>query len=330
VSEPRSNIFQLIKGMQSMIKVITKIKPEDSVLVIADTALENAWCAQIITAALESMGYKPISITLPPPEFGKVEPPQPVAAAMKAANVTFDVGGPSSNRIHTTARREASTAGAKYYLADPPDTLDVLSRGISASDINLIKKRTERLARALRKAKIAKVTTPAGTNITMSVSGRESLELHPKGTVVSQLNDYAEAAIAPVEGTAEGTIVVDLGVRGGPVLIKGPLRLVVKSGKIVNVSGNAEKVDLLKKILATDENANNIAELGIGTSHIIPVEARDTARDGARLGTAHIGIGRNDDMGGKTWSAIHIDAMLDQATVELDGRCVLRDGTLFI
>ncbi len=311
-----------MKGLQSMIKVCTEIRPEDSVLVIADTELEDIWFGQIFTAVLESMGYQPISLTLPPREFGKVEPPPPVAAAMKVANVTFSIG--RGVTAHSTARREARAAGAKYYFFSPSIMLDVLSRGIRTSDINLLKKRTEGLARVLRKTKTAKVTNTAGTNITVSLSGRQSLAL------LSQLPDYAEAAITPVEGTAEGTIVVDLAVRGGPTLIKGPLRLVVKLGKITDISGDTEKVDLLKKLLATDENANNIAELGIGTSHLIPAEARATARDGARLGTAHIGIGRNDDIGGKTWSAIHMDAMLEQASVELDGQCVLDRGKLLI
>ncbi len=327
MSELRRNTHQLMKGLQSIIKVCTKIKPEDSVLVIADTELESIWFGQMTTDVLESLGYQPISLTLPPREFGKVEPPPPVAAAMKAANVTISIG--RGVTAHSTARREATAAGGKYWFFTPSVMLDVLSRGIGASDINLLEKRTEGLARVLRKTKKAKVTNPAGTNITMSLSGRESLALHPK-CPIGQLGDYSEAAITPVEGTAEGTIVVDLAVRGGPELIKGPLRLVVRSGKIMDISGSAEKVDLLKKLLATDENANNIAELGIGTSHLIPAEARATARDGARLGTAHIGIGRNDDIGGKTWSAIHMDAMLEQASVELDGQCVLDRGKLLI
>ena len=163
----------------------------------------------------------------------------------------------------------------------------------------------------------------------MSLTGREGLAIHPMSDLGS-LPYYAEAAIAPVEGTAEGVIVADLEVVGWEYLLREPLHYIVKGGKVVNVSGCAEEADRLREIITTDEGANNIAELGIGTSHIIPWAMQGTRRDAARIGTAHIGIGRNNDIGGTTWSHIHLDSLMGQATVELDGQHVLRDGTLLI
>jgi len=205
-----------------------------------------------------------------------------------------------------------------------------LKGGASASDYNLISERTEHLAQMLTEANTAKVTTPLGTNITMSLHGREGLALHPMGRVIGVLPDQAEAPISPVEGTTEGTIVVNLSILGWDYLLREPLRYTVKSGRVTDISGDAKEVDRIQKIYATDENANNIAELGIGTSHIIPGEVHGTRRDAARSGTVHIGIGRNNDIGGKLWSAIHLDSLMDQVTIELDGHCVLRDGVLLI
>ena len=99
---------------------------------------------------------------------------------------------------------------------------------------------------------------------------------------------------------------------------------------MTDISGSTQDADRLRTIAATDENATNIAELGIGTSHIIPWPMHGTRRDAARLGTAHIAIGRSDDIGGKVWSNIHVDGLMSQPTIELDNQCVLREGTLLI
>ena len=69
-----------------------------------------------------------------------------------------------------------------------------------------------------------------------------------------------------------------------------------------DVSGFEDDVKRLRKIMASDENASNIAELGIGTSHTIPRVYRATRRDGAMSGNVHIAVGRNNDIGGQTWS----------------------------
>ena len=45
-----------------------------------------------------------------------------------------------------------------------------------------------------------------------------------------------------------------------------------------------------------------------------------------KLGTIHIAVGRNDDIGGETFSQIHNDFLLTKTTVWLDGTCILENG----
>ena len=54
------------------------------------------------------------------------------------------------------------------------------------------------------------------------------------------------------------------------------------------------------------------------------------SQDAARLGTVHFALGRSNNIGGNTVSEVHWDALMGQATVELDGRSILEDGTLNI
>jgi leucyl aminopeptidase (aminopeptidase T) len=48
--------------------------------------------------------------------------------------------------------------------------------------------------------------------------------------------------------------------------------------------------------------------------------------DDALLGTVHLAVGRNNDIGGKTLSAIHNDLLMTQPSLELDGVRVLEKG----
>jgi len=277
----------------------------------------------LVMDVANSIGAEAIMAVMEPREISGQEPPHAIAVTMTSVNAVIHITN-GQGIGHTNARKEATDAGVRFYsMIEVPE--DYFKREITSADIEQIKEHTQRLAEKLTKAHHVRVSTPAGTDITMSLEGRPGLALQPMWEVLGGLPDYAEAAIAPVEGTAEGTMVFDIGFIGWAYLFREPIRCVVKSGRVVEIS-KGEDADRLRKIAATDENAPNIAELGIGTSHTIPRIYRATRRDGGIIGTAHIAIGRNNDMGGQTWSRIHADGLMDRPTIELDGKIVVNNG----
>ncbi|MDP6179452.1 MAG: hypothetical protein QGG48_06125 [Desulfatiglandales bacterium] len=104
----------------------------------------------------------------------------------------------------------------------------------------------------------------------------------------------------------------------------------VKDGKVKDILSGGQYSEKVRNILSNYENADNIEALGIGISHIVPFPIYGTRRDGARIGTAHVALGRNNDIGGETLSDVHMDALMDKVTVELDGNRVLNNGVLLI
>jgi len=79
--------------------------------------------------------------------------------------------------------------------------------------------------------------------------------------------------------------------------LKQPIRCVVRSGRVVEVSKGDEDAERYRRLAATDENASTIAELGIGTSHTIEKKYLTTRYSGGMAGYVHIAIGRNNDIG---------------------------------
>jgi leucyl aminopeptidase (aminopeptidase T) len=319
---------ELMQGIRNAFEARMAVREKEHVLILSDDDGGSIWLGQLTMDVIHSMGAEAVLVAINPDDIVGEEPPPQVAAAMKVVGAIFRISD-KADLVHSTARKEATAAGARYYILSPAE-VDDLKVPISSADLQVIKDRSVNLSQRLAQTRVAKVTTSAGTNLTMTLTGRQSLALHPLNQVIASLNDYAEAAIAPIEGSAEGTIVADVCILQWNYLFREPLRIKVAAGRVVDVSGPEHDAERLRKALATDADASNIAELGIGTSHIIPLVMRGNRRDAARIGTAHIGIGRNDDIGGKTWSNIHLDCLMSQTYVELDNVPILKDGRLLI
>lgn len=322
-------MFDIINGFRSILNACDVVKPGERILVIADNEGQSMWLGQLLMNLISSMGAEAVLMVINPPEMRGADPSATVAAAMKSANVSIRVTDEKAALVHSTARKEATALGARYCLFDSIP-IEHIIKGASVEDIRAVAERTENMAKLLDQTKVAKVTTPAGTNITVRLAGRKAIPLHPLSPVVAGMPYYAEAASAPIEGTAEGIIVVDLGFIDWGYILNKPVYLTVKEGVVVAIEGAKQETDRLNAALLKYKNAGNIAEFGIGTSHIVPLPMRGTRQDAARLGTMHFALGRNNDIGGNTLSEVHWDVLIDQPTVELDGRCILEDGNLNI
>lgn len=318
----------ITSGIQSILKACEVVQAGNTVLIIADNDGRSMWLGQKTMDIVDSLGAKTSMIVINPPEMRGAEPPATAAAAMKCVDTCIRITTGAS-LVHTTARKEATAVGMRYCtIGNIP--LEDIRKGAETEDIRLISDRTRALAEKLTSAKQATIRTPAGTDIVLSIADRPGISLHPLSTLVSGMPYYAEAAIAPMEGTAQGTIVVDVAFIDWDYVLLEPVRLKVKDGQVVDFSGPVREIKRLEKVFSSYENARNIAELGIGTSHIIPMPILGTRRDAARMGTAHFALGRNNDIGGQTWSEIHWDMVCNNAMVELDEKPVLKGGKLII
>ena len=319
--------MDLSKNLRSILEGCEAVKPGEKILIVADNEIPTARLGQKLLDVILSMGNDATLAIIPSREIDGAEPSAAVAAAMKAVNAIFSVAA-KATISHTTARKESTALGVRFHLIT--GTEKDLEKEISVEDFRLVKERTIKLSKALRKAKVARVTTKSGTDITFEIGGRPTLAVYPGNPFNGPIPYYAESAVTPIEGTAEGTIVVDLAFRNWNYLLEEPVKIAVKGGKLVDISGAKKDVDRLWQLAKTDENATNIAELGIGTSYILPRPLSGSSLDFARYGTAHIALGRNNDIGGNTMSLIHQDVLMNEPTIELDNQCVLRDGVVVI
>ncbi len=165
------------------------------------------------------------------------------------------------------------------------------------------------------------------TDLTVSLGGR-----HGEVDAGHTNMPGGEFFFAPVEDSAEGTILFDLptDMEGAPVA---GIRLTFRAGKVVEASAEQGE-DVLLAALDMDDGSRFLGELGIGCNTGITQPMRNILFDEKMAGTVHLALGRSyPHVGGTNVSALHWDLIKDLRTtgrLELDGETVQESGTWLI
>jgi leucyl aminopeptidase (aminopeptidase T) len=317
--------ISLHDSVRTVVRICARVRAGELVCIAADT--NTAPIAGAIAEAVREAGAEPVVVTMAPRRAHGNEPPRVVAAAMKAADVVIQ---PVTYAMtHTDATQDALRAGARVLVLRGV-TEDIMTHGAMLADYDEVDRLTREVQRLLSAAKMVHVRTPAGTDLTMSIDGREAVALTGRvggpGTFAAMPD--GESAISPVEGTAEGTLVIDhtmdnLG------LLDAPVRMNVHAGRVTSIEGGTSAKTLREMVAAADDSATNIAEFAIGTNDRARLIGSMT-EDKKYRGSVHIAIGDNHVIGGTVTSELHLDGLLLRPTVVLDGRTVVDDGRLLI
>jgi leucyl aminopeptidase (aminopeptidase T) len=303
------------------------VQPHESFLLVTDTEVP-AELAEAIFAAARKIGSDPTHIRIAPRATSGAEPPAAVIAAMVQADVCLCIA--SRSLYHTNATGRAKAAGTRGCF-NAPSNLSAWTEGAMTADHRQIRAVAERLAARLRGAHWVRATSPAGTDITVSIEGRE-----PKGWYTGivrnpgEITAYpgGEVSFPPLEGTSNGVIVVERVMTdlGG---LAEPITIVVRDGMAVEITGGHDARRLLELIRGIP-NATNLAELGIGLNPAARISDAITESKKA-LGTAHLALGDNaGGYGGVVECAVHLDGLVLDVTIEVDGEVVMQAGTVLV
>jgi leucyl aminopeptidase (aminopeptidase T) len=202
------------------------IRAGERFAIVVDTRTDDEIPRELARAALD-VGADPVVVTIAPRSRSGEEPPAPAAEAMAAADVVLCAA--STSLYHTAAKAAAQRAGARGDF-NAPFRADAWRNGAMTADFFTIRERAERLATLWRSTREVRVTSPAGTDLRATVTGREPMAwltgICRNPGEVSALPG-GEVSLPPIEGSAEGVVVwervaSDLGALG----LAGPARSV--------------------------------------------------------------------------------------------------------
>lgn len=256
-------------------------------------------------------------------------PPRNLHQAMLASDeIVIITNLEWANRFaHVAAVRESCDHNAKIASVEE----GIGGWGLTEADIHDATERASAAIAALAGAKWCRVTSPAGTDVRVSIAGRPALQVTPikqPGQMMGPVPLWAEVAFAAVEDKTEGIIVVDgimLGI-GLPGQTPNPIRWTVAGGRVTEIAGSDE-AERLRQVIAGVDGADVIGEFAFGTSEKSPT---GSPSEKGLLGTVHFALGDNHNAypGGQNVSLLHLDGNCLNASllIEETGQYVVKDG----
>jgi leucyl aminopeptidase (aminopeptidase T) len=314
---------ELDRAVKTVVRQCMGISPGEEVLVVCNPVTEEIGALMRIEA--QGDGADATLAVISERDSAAAEPPHAVAAAMAAADVVL---APTIQSLsHTAARKAASDAGVRIGTL-PGVTEEMLGR-LMTGDLEEIRRRGWAVVTALNRASEVRITCRHGSDLRIGLEGRMGIvdagELGNKGAFGNL--PCGEGFIAPVEGTSEGTIVVD-GSIAGVGLLETPVSLTVREGHLVEATGN-DGGRLMELLTVHGEDGTNVAELGIGTNEEA-ILTGNILEDEKILGTCHVAFGASAAIGGTVQVPVHLDCVILEPTVEIDGETIVSGGDLLV
>ncbi len=183
------------------------------------------------------------------------------------------------------------------------------------ADWKEVEKRSRAVADVLTEADSALLTCPLGTEIELGLVERVGLADTGRFCKPGDFGNLpaGEAFIAPLEGTSNGKFTT---LWAPTRKLESPTTFEVREGRVVNVDGDRELSSWFENLSHREENASNIAELGVGTND--RAERFDNILEAEKImGTCHIAIGDNSSFGGMTRANVHVDFVIENPTLIL-------------
>jgi len=303
-------------AVETIMRRCLRVKAGEDVVVVVDPATRTI--GEALRDEAGSAGGDAVLMLMDERATHGTEPPASIAAALAACDVFI---APTTRSLsHTSARKRATEAGARGATL-PGVTEDMLARVMSV-DLDAMAARSKAVAALLDAGTRAHVTCPRGSDLRLAIDGRAGISDDGKLTERGAFGNLpcGEAFIAPAygEGTVVATSLAPLG------LSTEPATLTVAEGRIVAADGGLGP-QFIELLLAHGRLGTNLAELGVGTNDRAQLTG-NVLEDEKILGTVHVAFGASAGIGGTVSVPIHLDVVVLDASLEVDGRPMLAAG----
>lgn len=190
-----------------------------------------------------------------------------------------------------------------------------------------------RLAAVLGTGDTLHVRAPGGTDITVRLRGHRPIVYD--GVVDDE--DLAAGAfdasipagavtVIPDETSAEGVVTADVPQAWAGRTVR-KIRWAFRDGHIATFDGDAAALALRKQYDLSEGDKDRIAAISIGLN---PKAQLGFLQNGIVRGAVTVAVGGNEYLGGKNLSPFGFEGTVRDATVEVDGKPLIRDGKLLV
>ena len=295
----------------------------------AEPGADDPVVIEALRTAVTEVGAR-ASVIMTPPWHKTAEPPPPIfAAALEGADFLIGQGEYLFTKNHYL--QVAIFEKGLVYIENEAKTAAALSSSYGRFPAELMFAIGTAVTDKVARARTARVTTPAGTDMRMSIRPetvggycypfRQDAPGYKKGF------PGGTACFHP-EDPVEGVIVGEAFARFLKMPIcNPPLRLVYRNHRAVEISGGGADwlLDFWKR--RGDENSSWLAECMWG---VHPRAGGLGTRDASNPHLLHFGLGNSIAYGGPTFSKTWVVLYTQDATLTLDGEPLLDRGRLTV
>lgn len=311
-----------------LVRDVMLVKPEESVVITADTATDMRVVNAVMDAAY-SIGANPVLIKYPATGKAFEEPVYPVANAVAVADVWIEFAYYCV--MHSPCFQKAIANGARYTCLCGMDAI-MLVNTVGKVKYDVLVEFGEYLTERIHRADEIIVRDNNGTNLKAYNRGRgvkhSGQPAVKKGYPVML---GGQVSWCPVEETIEGTIVFDAALFPPAEigLLREPVRLEFKEGRVSEITGGAQ-AEIFKRWLASfnDPNMYRLAHYSLGFNPGVLSATGRIVEDERIFGCIEFGIGsQGASLMGAFWdAAAHTDGVVSKPTILLDGEILEENG----
>jgi aminopeptidase len=331
----------LREGAIQAVRNCARVEPGEMVVIITDRATEHIAAVlkeiadenspgNVSVLILEDFGDRPDDGSKP------LELPKPIAEVMRRSDVSFfaatgkkgEVGSLRLPLLDVVYDSERLRHGHMPGISD-----ELMQTGMCA-DYGEVQRISAAVGEIARKAREITVTTPAGTKFTAEFSPSlrwvvcDGLLRAGKPTNLPE----GEVFTCPYN-VKEGVVVID-GILGDyfsqkyGLLEETPVTWEIEDGRVRKVSCVDERlVSELGEYMAQDENADRLGEFAIGTNTGLDRLVGNLLQD-EKFPGVHVAVGEPipRETGADWTSKAHLDGVMKNVTIDVEGRVIMRHG----
>ena len=306
------------------------IRPGENVAIVIDdhSAMEMV---HALAGVAGSIGAECAILHQPsrPPERKNELSPM-IEAAFERTDVLISLTGSGGAPAYAASVKELLKAKRIRTMSMVMRGLDNFTSGGALADYRELLTEGQALASIWAAGRTMHITTDAGTDIVAPIGADEVVVECGYATEPGRNAAFSDGEVSsrPLEGKAQGVIVID-GPGTGIARPATPIRVEVRGGRAVSVSGEGPEAEHLRHIVETVPEADNIAEFGIGLNGASLRNGSFQEEKKAR-GNVHIAFGDNIYYGGTVRCPVHLDMVIYRPTVRLDDRVLVADGVVHL
>jgi len=340
---PTTRLISMLKSFEYPLR---NVQPGDTFAVLTDDQMDPLiW--QTMMGALHANGAEACTCLYPKREYHCADPSIMAVGAAKEADVVIAMTTTALNSGTPGLRQIRSEGGAKgktpIWLWEEVNQEILIDGGgaATADDVDEMCRIQAAMGRICDAGTKIRVTTPNGTDLTADITGYPDGALERRWGAIPFERDaatgkfglspgtwpFGEFHVEPSGGSANGVVVWDHTGQHPAGHWHDHVRVEVKDGKVVDISGGHEAAEITKYLNRYGDDNSWImgGEISIGTNPLCPPRTGNMRSEKKRYGAMHLGIGHGADRG-EVVSCLRYEGIGDNVTMVVDDTHVLAEG----